>query len=78
MVMEGTCQTSVRMIIGYRATMTLPQGEKCVGRDYLYTLSFSGQTKVQFAYFAPQIRLGIRLMLIRLDSASPPQGIHAP
>ena len=52
--------------------------ERDVGRDYLYTLNFSEQTKVQFTYFVLQVRLGIRHMLIRLDSASSPQGTCIP
>ena len=56
----------------------LPMKKNGVGRDYNILSAFRNELKFSLTYFAPQIRLGIRLMLIRLDSASPPQGICAP
>ena len=48
------------------------------GRTTVYLRLFGMNISSQSSYFVLQIRRGISLSLIRLDSASPPQGICIP
>ena len=66
MVMEGTRQTSVRMIIGYRATMTLPQGEKNVWEGTTYAPS-AFRDKLKFSLPTSRHRLDLVFVLCSSD-----------
>ncbi len=46
-----------------------------VGKGYCIPSTFRREHQFYVTYFEPQTRLGIRLSLIRLDSALPPQEV---
>ena len=49
----------VREVADAKLSLGLHDLKRDVGREYLYTLNFSEQTKVQFTYFVLRTRLGV-------------------